>query len=128
MIDIDNFKKYNDHYGHQGGDECLRLVAAAIRDSVRVTDLVARYGGEEFCVVMPGANPENAMMVADRACKAVSRLRQPHELADNGIVTISVGVTSGNPASLADPEQLTKLADEALYEAKRGGRNRVVAG
>jgi diguanylate cyclase (GGDEF)-like protein len=128
MIDIDNFKKYNDHYGHQGGDECLRLVAAAIRDSVRVTDLVARYGGEEFCVVMPGANPENAMMVADRACKAVSRIREPHALADSGIVTISVGVTSGDPRSAADPEQLTKLADEALYEAKRAGRNRVVAG
>ncbi|MEU4690327.1 diguanylate cyclase [Actinoplanes sp. NPDC023714] len=128
MIDIDDFKKYNDHYGHQGGDECLRLVAAAVRDSVRVTDLVARYGGEEFCVVMPGANAEHAMLVADRACRAVSRLREPHALADAGIVTISVGVTSGTPSSAGDPEQLTKLADEALYEAKRGGRNRVVAG
>ncbi|MBB2940315.1 diguanylate cyclase (GGDEF)-like protein [Actinoplanes lutulentus] len=128
MIDIDNFKKYNDHYGHQGGDECLRLVAAAIRDSVRVTDLVARYGGEEFCVVMPGTSAEHALLVADRACKAVSRLRQPHALADNGIVTISVGVTSGSPSTAGDAEQLTKLADEALYEAKRGGRNRVVSG
>ncbi|BBH68226.1 serine/threonine protein kinase [Actinoplanes sp. OR16] len=128
MIDIDEFKRYNDHYGHQGGDECLRLVAAAVRDSVRVTDLVTRYGGEEFCVVMPGANAENALLVADRACRAVSRLRQPHALAGGGIVTISVGVTSGTPATAGDPEQLTKLADEALYEAKRAGRNRVVAG
>ncbi|MFI1994770.1 diguanylate cyclase [Actinoplanes sp. NPDC020271] len=128
MVDIDQFKKYNDHYGHQGGDNCLRLVAEALRDSVRVTDLVARYGGEEFCIVMPGANEENAMMVAERACRAVSRLREPHELADDGIVTVSIGVTSANPAGAASPEQLTKLADEALYEAKRAGRNRVVAG
>ncbi len=128
MVDIDQFKKYNDHYGHQGGDNCLRLVAEALRDSVRVTDLVARYGGEEFCIVMPGANEENAMMVAERACRAVARLREPHAFADLGIVTVSVGVTSANPAGAAAPDQLTKLADEALYEAKRTGRNRVVSG
>jgi diguanylate cyclase (GGDEF)-like protein len=129
MIDIDNFKKYNDHYGHQGGDECLRLVADALRTSVRNTDLVARFGGEEFCIVMPGATAENAVVVAERACRAVSRLREPHALTDGGIVTVSVGVTSGTP--LTNPagwDQLQKLADEALYEAKRGGRNRVVGG
>lgn len=128
MVDIDNFKKYNDHYGHQGGDNCLRLVAEALRDSVRVTDLVARYGGEEFCIVMPGAGEENSLMVAERACRAVARMREPHELSDLGFVTISVGVTSATPAGTAAPDQLTKLADEALYEAKRGGRNRVVSG
>jgi diguanylate cyclase (GGDEF)-like protein len=128
MIDIDNFKKYNDHYGHQGGDECLRLVAEALRTSVRNTDLVARYGGEEFCIVMPGATAEHAYVVAERACRAVSRLAEPHALADGGVVTVSVGVTSGTPLSNGDPEQLQKLADEALYDAKRGGRNRVVAG
>ncbi|WP_436533597.1 diguanylate cyclase [Actinoplanes sp. HUAS TT8] len=128
MVDIDNFKKYNDHYGHQGGDNCLRLVAEALRDSVRVTDLVARYGGEEFCIVMPGAGEENSLMVAERACRAVARLREPHELGDHGIVTVSIGVTSATPAGAAAPEQLTKLADEALYEAKRAGRNRVVSG
>ncbi|MFC4070970.1 diguanylate cyclase domain-containing protein [Actinoplanes subglobosus] len=128
MIDIDNFKKYNDHYGHQGGDECLRLVAEALRTSVRNTDLVARYGGEEFCIVMPGASAENAYIVAERACRAVSRLAEPHALAHNGIVTVSVGVTSGTPLTNGDPEQLQKLADEALYDAKRAGRDRVVAG
>jgi diguanylate cyclase (GGDEF)-like protein len=128
MIDIDNFKKYNDHYGHQGGDECLRLVAEALRASVRNTDLVARYGGEEFCIVMPGAAAENAYIVAERACRAVSRLAEPHALADDGIVTVSVGVASGAPLTHADPDQLQKLADEALYEAKRAGRNRVVGG
>ncbi|HWS36187.1 MAG TPA: diguanylate cyclase [Actinoplanes sp.] len=128
MIDIDNFKKYNDHYGHQGGDACLQQVASALRTSVRSTDLVARYGGEEFCIVMPGANDENALVVAERACEAVAELRQPHALAESGIVTISVGVTSGTPTGNGGPEQLTKLADEALYEAKNAGRNRVVAG
>ncbi|MEU4163080.1 diguanylate cyclase, partial [Actinoplanes sp. NPDC026670] len=128
MIDIDNFKKYNDHYGHQGGDECLRLVAEALRASVRNTDLVARYGGEEFCIVMPGAAAENAYIVAERACRAVAHLAEPHALADNGIVTVSVGVASGAPVTHADPDQLQKLADEALYEAKRAGRNRVVGG
>ncbi|GAA1610200.1 diguanylate cyclase domain-containing protein [Actinoplanes couchii] len=128
MIDIDNFKKYNDHYGHQGGDVCLRLVADALRTSVRSTDLVARYGGEEFCIVMPGANDENALVVAERACEAVALLAEPHALAGSGIVTISVGVTSGTPIANNGPEQLTKLADEALYEAKNAGRNRVVAG
>ncbi|GAA2854031.1 serine/threonine protein kinase [Actinoplanes cyaneus] len=128
MVDIDQFKKYNDHFGHQGGDNCLRLVADALRDSVRVTDLVARYGGEEFCIVMPGANEENAMVVAERACRAVSRLREPHPVADDAIVTVSVGVTSANPAGASSPEELIKLADEALYAAKRAGRNRVVSG
>ncbi len=128
MIDIDNFKKYNDHYGHQGGDECLRMVAEALRRSVRATDLVARYGGEEFCIVMPGANDENALIVAERACDAVAALAQPHEASADGVVTISVGVVSGAPSVTGDPEELTKLADEALYEAKHAGRNRVVAG
>ncbi|SDT41849.1 diguanylate cyclase [Actinoplanes derwentensis] len=128
MIDIDNFKKYNDHFGHQGGDVCLRMVADALRTSVRATDLVARYGGEEFCIVMPGANDENALVVAERACESVALMGQPHPLADSGVVTISVGVVSGTPVTNGSPEQLTKLADEALYEAKNAGRNRVVAG
>jgi diguanylate cyclase (GGDEF)-like protein len=128
MIDIDNFKKYNDHYGHQGGDECLRLVARAVAGSVRATDLVARYGGEEFSIIMPGADPGGALMVAERARQAVADLREPHALADSGIVTISVGVTSVAPVTGARAEDLIKVADDVLYEAKRGGRNRVAAG
>jgi len=128
MIDIDNFKKYNDHYGHQGGDECLRRVAHAVRGSVRTTDLVARYGGEEFCIVMPGTHAAGAMVVAERARRAVADLREPHALADTGIVTISLGVTSGAPVTGIQPDHLIKVADEVLYEAKRAGRNRVAAG
>jgi diguanylate cyclase (GGDEF)-like protein len=127
MTDIDHFKKYNDHYGHQGGDECLRRVARALQDSVRSTDLVARYGGEEFSVVMPGADAAGARVVAERARQAVADLREPHALADSGIVTISVGVTTAAPVTGGRPEDLIKIADEALYEAKRAGRNRVAA-
>ncbi|GLY07656.1 diguanylate cyclase [Actinoplanes sp. NBRC 101535] len=125
MIDIDHFKRYNDHYGHQGGDECLRVVAEALRDSVRGTDLVARYGGEEFCVVMPGTTGDIALRAGGRLVRAVAELAVPHVLADAGIVTISAGVATDAAGFADEPERLTKLADAALYEAKRAGRNRV---
>ena len=124
MIDIDHFKKYNDHYGHQGGDECLRLVARTIQATARITDLVARYGGEEFCIVMPETDTEGARLVAERVCQAVADLAEPHAGADTAIVTISVGLTAAIPAA-GLPDQLIKVADQALYEAKRDGRNRV---
>ncbi len=125
MIDIDNFRKYNDHYGHQGGDECLRRVARTLAVAARTTDLVARYGGEEFSIVMPGTELADAIQVAEQARRAVADLHEPHALADGGIVTISVGVTAAAPVSGNHPDPLIKIADEALYEAKRGGRNRV---
>ncbi|WP_157751489.1 diguanylate cyclase domain-containing protein [Actinoplanes derwentensis] len=125
MIDIDSFKKYNDHYGHQGGDRCLILVARTLRDNVRETDMVARYGGEEFCIVMPGADEENALAVAERVRQAVAALGEPHPEAGLGFVTISAGVASAVPRPGALPDQLIKIADDALYEAKRAGRNRV---
>jgi diguanylate cyclase (GGDEF)-like protein len=124
MIDIDHFKKYNDHYGHQCGDECLRLVARAIQGSVRLTDLAARYGGEEFCVVMPATDSDGARLVAERVRQAVADLCEPHIGADTGIVTVSVGVTVAVP-TVGRPDQLIKVADQALYEAKRDGRDRV---
>jgi diguanylate cyclase (GGDEF)-like protein len=128
MIDIDFFKKYNDHYGHQGGDECLRLVARTVAGSVRVADLAARYGGEEFSIIMPGAGPDGALMVAERARQAVADLGEPHALTESGIVTISVGVTAVVPVAGARAEDLIKVADEVLYQAKRDGRNRVALG
>jgi diguanylate cyclase (GGDEF)-like protein len=125
MLDIDHFKLFNDHYGHPAGDECLRRVAQAIKDSVRDTDLVARYGGEEFIVVLPITSMTDALMVAGRIRHAVEKLALPHELTEPGIVTVSVGVAGGPPTVVDTAEQMIKVADNALYVAKRGGRNRV---
>ncbi|WP_344317285.1 diguanylate cyclase, partial [Actinoplanes couchii] len=125
MIDIDSFKAYNDHYGHQGGDTCLTSVARILYENVRSTDLVARYGGEEFCIVMPGTDIVNARGVAERVCRAVADAAEPHAGSALGTVTISAGVASAVPVPGALPERLLKLADDALYEAKQSGRNRV---
>ncbi|MDG6108254.1 diguanylate cyclase [Dactylosporangium aurantiacum] len=127
IMDIDHFKKYNDHYGHLAGDDCLRRVAATISRSVRDADIVARYGGEEFMVVLPGADLATVASAAERIRVAVERLAEPHELADTGLVTLSIGFAAAEPTRSNHHEQLTKLADAALYEAKRAGRNRTCA-
>jgi diguanylate cyclase (GGDEF)-like protein len=124
MVDIDHFKLYNDHYGHLGGDACLRRVATALRRSVRDTDLVARYGGEEFAVIFPGADLASAQAVAERVRAAVVALREPHAAID-GVVTVSIGVATLVPANGASIELLIRLADAELYRAKNNGRNQV---
>lgn len=127
MIDIDQFKLYNDHYGHQGGDECLRKVAATLGASIRGdTDLVARYGGEEFIMVLPHADLTATHVVAERARVAVEALNEAHENAGHGIVTISVGIAALVPTEESESEHLIELADAALYRAKKNGRNQVV--
>jgi two-component system cell cycle response regulator len=127
MIDIDHFKKINDTYGHDVGDEVLREFAARLASNVRAIDLPCRYGGEEFTVIMPGASIEAAERVAERirlhVAGAPFRVAAGSELLN---VTISIGVA----ASMGEhdtPEALIKRADEAVYEAKAGGRNRVIA-
>jgi diguanylate cyclase (GGDEF)-like protein len=128
MIDVDYFKYYNDSYGHQGGDECLRRVAAAMSSVVmRSSDAVARYGGEEFVILLPATDPEGACLVAERIRAAVEKLAMPHaksEVADH--VTVSIGVASIIVTTEGLPTQLIGFADEALYRAKHEGRNRVV--
>jgi diguanylate cyclase (GGDEF)-like protein len=128
MADIDHFKNFNDSYGHQAGDECLRRVAAAIGDSVgRATDLAARYGGEEFAVVLPGTDVEGAELVAEKIRAAVAGLAIAHKASAAGeVVTISLGVAGAAAANCASPAQLIAAADRALYQAKQQGRNRVV--
>ncbi len=128
MIDVDFFKPYNDTYGHQGGDECLRQVAAAMTNVVkRASDCVARYGGEEFAVLLPATDPAGASIVAERIRAAVETLKLPHnasKIADH--VTVSIGAASllvGNEGLSAG---LVAAADAALYRAKHAGRNRVV--
>ncbi|HIV71382.1 MAG TPA: GGDEF domain-containing protein [Candidatus Aquabacterium excrementipullorum] len=128
MMDVDHFKAYNDRYGHPAGDECLRQVATALQTHLRhPADLVARFGGEEFVVVMQEANEDAAACAADRLREAVQALNMRHEgSSSHTVVTISVGaatLTPGGGATTAD--KLVSCADRALYEAKRGGRNRV---
>ena len=128
MVDVDFFKRFNDTYGHQGGDECLRQVAAAMSGVVkRASDAVARYGGEEFAILLPATEPDGALIVAERIRAAVTALRLPHsgsEVADH--VTVSIGVASIQVTGNGVPSSLVAAADAALYRAKHTGRNRVV--
>ncbi|PHM19439.1 MAG: hypothetical protein CK604_12610 [Curvibacter sp. PD_MW3] len=124
LLDVDWFKKYNDHYGHQAGDECLRQVAKVLDDTIgRAGDLVARYGGEEFVFIALSANSEGAMKIARRICEAVQAQSLPHTLSDFGCVTVSVCVASCVPSETNRPEELLAAADKALYRAKHRGRN-----
>jgi diguanylate cyclase (GGDEF)-like protein len=126
MIDVDQFKAYNDLYGHHGGDACLQVVAAAMTSSLRAsTDLVARYGGEEFVVLLPDTDLAGTQVLAERMRAAVAALREPHARAIHGIVTISAGLCAIVPDGENSAAHAIELADAALYEAKRGGRNRV---
>jgi len=127
MTDIDRFKMVNDTYGHDAGDEVLREFAQRVRATVRGADLACRYGGEEFVVVMPDTPPEMAAMVAERLRITIESKPFVLRSADIALnITASMGIAS--TISMAEtPEQLLKQADMALYEAKNGGRNRVVA-
>ncbi|HAU58128.1 MAG TPA: hypothetical protein DCW87_11660 [Comamonadaceae bacterium] len=127
MIDVDQFKAYNDHYGHQSGDVCLKLVAQTLSLSVqRSGELAARYGGEEFVVILPGLNAAEAAAVMERVRDAVQALGLPHaRAAVAGVVTISAGVAACVPQPGDDPARLVQAADAAMYRAKTSGRNRV---
>ena len=126
MIDVDHFKKYNDHYGHLAGDACLRQVAAALKSSVRQhVDIAARYGGEEFAVIMPDVDADTGRLVAERMRTAITGLRVPHAQSDFDLVSASIGVAALIPSGDLVAEQLIHLADRALYDAKRNGRNQV---
>jgi diguanylate cyclase (GGDEF)-like protein len=127
MVDFDRFKSVNDTYGHQQGDEVLRYVAAAIRDAIRVTDTPARYGGEEMAVILPDTDLDGAFEVAEKIRRAVERLRVPGPGEEVLRVTVSAGVAAV-AAQPADPATLIAIADAALYDAKRNGRNRSVRG
>lgn len=128
LCDVDQFKAYNDHYGHLAGDEVLKKVAATIARQRRCGDTAYRYGGEEFLVVLPEQSLEAATAAADRLRKAVEELRIPHEASDPpGIVTVSVGVAAMSTGGSANADELFKQADAALYMAKEAGRNRVAS-
>lgn len=127
MIDVDCFKAYNDEYGHVAGDECLKKIALCIRDSLkRPTDLVARYGGEEFVVLLPSTTIEGAELLAQEIRHKVEELKVTHNKSSvSSYVTVSLGVTGSVPGKEFSKQLMLKKADEALYNAKAAGRNKV---
>jgi diguanylate cyclase (GGDEF)-like protein len=126
MLDIDHFKKFNDTYGHAGGDEALRAVARTLRESCRATDVVARYGGEEFALILPGVMSARATDLLERFRRvvAVKAIALPGR-AKPASVTVSIGVAIW-PDDGDSPADLLRCADQRLYQAKEGGRDRVV--
>jgi PAS domain S-box/diguanylate cyclase (GGDEF) domain len=130
ILDIDHFKNFNDTYGHLAGDNCLRQMGSILRIVVkRLSDVVARYGGEEFVVIMPETESSGAFAIAEQIRQGVEDLAIPHADSDTADhVTVSLGVVTVHTGSMDEPEQVVALADRALYEAKHGGRNRIVTG
>ena len=127
MSDLDNFKAFNDHYGHLQGDDCLKAIADVFNQVFsRSTDVVARYGGEEIIVVLPDTDIDEAARLAESLRASVEALRLPH--AGNGsfeVVTISIGAVSLIPDITESVDSITQKADKALYQAKERGRNKV---
>lgn len=131
IVDIDRFKPYNDSYGHPAGDHVLKQVAKCLKGAVRrPTDFVARYGGEEFAVVLAETDESGVARTGERILESVRALRISHEYREAGEephITVSVGAASMIPTAENNPDLLIDLADKALYEAKREGRNRLVS-
>ncbi|MGF6812818.1 diguanylate cyclase (GGDEF)-like protein [Paraburkholderia sp. Clong3] len=126
FVDIDRFKAYNDTYGHQAGDDALAAVARCIGDNIRrPADTAARYGGEEFIVVLPDTPPDGASVIAEKIRSAISELAIEHAGSEYGRVTASIGSASWDPEQDVDVTTVIKAADEALYNAKATGRNKV---
>lgn len=126
MIDIDYFKNYNDYYGHQAGDVCLKDVSDVLKSfAQRSGELVSRYGGEEFLLMLPRLNLDEGLLVAQKLCSTIANLNIPHAGADLGHLTVSIGVAAVVPQLEDDMSELIKAADTALYRAKGSGRNRV---
>jgi two-component system, cell cycle response regulator len=126
MMDIDFFKKLNDTYGHQAGDEALRIVAALLQQEVRPTDQVARYGGEEFVIILPETSSDDAVVLADRLRQAITAQAVPVAPEQSIHITASIGLAAF-PADAQTDDKLTAAADKALYTAKRLGRNQVIS-
>jgi diguanylate cyclase (GGDEF)-like protein/PAS domain S-box-containing protein len=133
LLDIDHFKRFNDQYGHQVGDDCLHSVASAAAGAVRATDIVARYGGEEIAIILPLVDTPGAAATAETVRAAIEALRVPHagNPEGGGWVTASIGAATAlarHGGTMRMPESLLQAADNALYKAKHGGRNRVETG
>jgi len=127
IIDIDFFKLYNDHYGHVQGDECLKSVAAIIKNHVnRSGDLAARYGGEEFAIILTNTDYIGAFLLAEKIRIDLEKNKIEHIKSPLGVVTISIGISALSEGELGIPKGLIDTADKALYIAKSNGKNRTV--
>lgn len=130
LFDVDHFKMYNDHYGHQAGDLCLHKVAQEVQATIkRPGDMLARYGGEEFAIILPETDIQGASIIAERILKSVEQLAIRHDYNSAApVVTVSVGVATYDTYDAeCTPEKLIEMADKAMYEAKKQGRNRVAS-
>lgn len=126
LLDIDHFKAFNDHYGHQEGDRCLRTVAQTLeRTANRATDIVCRYGGEEFAVVVTHTEPDGPARLAEVLRGTIEELSLEHAGTPSGTLTISAGAAFCEPSSGLKPDALIQAADGSLYQAKEAGRNEV---
>ncbi|MBA3035588.1 MAG: diguanylate cyclase [Desulfobacterium sp.] len=127
MIDIDHFKAYNDNYGHQAGDECLKQIGRVLKEAAtRPEDLIARYGGEEFIATLVDTDINGAITVAERIRSKLKALNIPHGFSTTAnIVTISLGIAGGIPNRESLPGSFITMADKALYQAKKEGRNQI---
>jgi diguanylate cyclase (GGDEF)-like protein len=126
FIDVDHFKAYNDHYGHQAGDDCLRAVAFVLEDAGRRPgDLVARYGGEEFVLLLPDTQTLGAADAAARIRSFLAQASLPHAAVTRGQVTVSIGVALCTPSDALSPADLLAVADQAVYRAKARGRDAI---
>jgi diguanylate cyclase (GGDEF)-like protein len=130
LLDVDYFKRFNDHYGHQAGDDALRVVAHALKACLRrPADLVARYGGEEFGCILPDTSYEDALLIAQDLERKVRELAVPHASSSvDSVITISLGLATRPANADGDVSALVSLADSLLYKAKRTGRGRVCSG
>jgi diguanylate cyclase (GGDEF)-like protein len=127
MIDVDRFKAYNDRYGHPAGDKALKLVTNCLREAaLRPGDSLARYGGEEFVAILPNTDEDGAYVIAERLRKSLRHLALPHEGSEKGVITVSIGIASyGSHIVERRDTDLLRRADQALYDAKAAGRDRV---
>jgi diguanylate cyclase (GGDEF)-like protein len=125
MMDLDGFKHVNDRYGHLTGDRFLQAVGDVIRASLRSADIPCRWGGEEFCILLPETDEQGATVIAERICRAIRRVQLEHEGRRLGL-TASLGVATLRTGRAGPLDELIRLADEALYRAKRAGKDRVV--
>jgi diguanylate cyclase (GGDEF)-like protein len=125
MIDVDDFKQFNDRFGHPAGDFALRNIAELLRKCARTTDIIARYGGEEFAVILPESTPGGALMVAERIKSEVAEHNFIPNARNSVHLTVSIGIYSSESGDVSE-DQMVSLADEASYVAKKSGKNQVV--